>query len=103
MDFKIVWTDRAIEELRDVCCYIAERNSSAAEKVGNDIIRHVDILSSFPFIGPPYPRGATGGVREIRCGRYRIFYRVREPERLVQVLTIWHAARGAPPFDDGQT
>lgn len=65
MDFKIVWTDRAIEELRELCSYIAERNSAAAEKVGNDISRHVDILGPSPLIGQPYPPGATGRIREL--------------------------------------
>lgn len=100
MDFKIVWTDRALEELRDLCSYIADDNPSAAEKLGDDIIRHVEILGTFPLIGPPYPRGGTGRVREILCGRYRVFYRVSERKKLVEILTIWHAARGSPPLDD---
>jgi toxin ParE1/3/4 len=100
MEFNIVWTDRALKELRDLCSYISNDNPAAAERIGDEIIRHVDVLSAFPLIGPPYPRGGSVRVREILCGSYRIFYRVSDERKLVEILTIWHAARGTPPFDD---
>lgn len=100
MEFKIVWTDRALDELRGVCSYISNDNPAAAERVGDDILRHVEILRDFPLIGPPFPRGGSGRVREILCKGYRIFYRVSEGQRRVEVLTIWHSAREAPVIDE---
>jgi plasmid stabilization system protein ParE len=55
MDFKIIWTDSAIADLRDICEYISRDNPSAAEKIGRGILDHVKILETFPFIGPAYP------------------------------------------------
>jgi toxin ParE1/3/4 len=96
MDFQVAWTDPALADLQEIVAYISVQDSAAAERVGNDIVDHVETLRTFPFIGPTYPRGSHGIRREIVCGNYRIFYRVFEQQKLVEVLTIWHGARGIP-------
>ncbi len=96
MEFKIIWTEPALADLETIRDYIATDNTAAAEKVGWDIIRHVELLGNFPHIGPTYPRGSKGNTREIVSGSYRIFYRVKDAEKLVQILTIWHGARDEP-------
>lgn len=96
MDFKVVWSEPALDDLKSITAHIAQDNRDAAERTGLEIIRHVELLSSFPFLGPVYPRGSGGVVREVVCRPYRIFYRVIETARQVEVLTIWHGARGEP-------
>jgi toxin ParE1/3/4 len=96
MDFQVVWSDPALADLQEIVAYISRDDPAAAERVGNDIVDHVETLRTFPFIGPTYPRGSRGNRREIVCGNYRIFYRVFEPRKLVEVLTVWHGARGTP-------
>jgi plasmid stabilization system protein ParE len=73
MDFKVIWSDAAITDLRDICAYIARDNPEAALRMGNGLLDHVQILARFPFIGPTYPRGARGPLREIVFRSYRIF------------------------------
>jgi plasmid stabilization system protein ParE len=94
MDFKIVWTEPALDDLRDICSYIATKDLDSSERVGEDILSHIEILEKFPFIGPKYPQGSSGRVREILCRNYRIFYRVGEERKIVEILTIWHGSRG---------
>ncbi len=96
MDFKIVWSDAAISDLQDICSYIAQREAQAAVRIGRGILQHVHILASFPLIGPAYPRGAKGTLREIVFGSYRIFYDVGEESRTVEILHVWHGAREEP-------
>jgi toxin ParE1/3/4 len=96
MDFKIVWTEPALDDLRDICLYIAAKDLDSSERIGEDILNHVGLLEKFPFVGPTYPRGSSGRVREIICRNYRIFYRVSEELKNVEILTIWHASRGKP-------
>jgi toxin ParE1/3/4 len=96
MDFKIVWTEPALNDLRDICLYIATKDLDSSERVGEDILSHVGLLEKFPFVGPTYPHGSSGRVREIICRKYRIFYRVSEEQKTVEILTIWHASRGKP-------
>jgi plasmid stabilization system protein ParE len=64
--------------------------------MGNGILDHVRILAQFPFIGPAYPKGARGPLREIVFRSYRIFYDVSEESGRVDILHVWHAARGEP-------
>jgi addiction module RelE/StbE family toxin len=97
MDFKVIWTDSAIADLKSICDYIAEDNPRAAAKTGRGILNHVRILQSFPFIGPAYPRRSSGLIREIVHGNYRIFYEIVSEPQVVHILRIWHGARGEPP------
>jgi toxin ParE1/3/4 len=96
MDFKIVWTEPALDDLRDICSFISTQDLNSSERVGEDILSHVELLEKFPFVGPIYPRGSSGRVREIICRKYRIFYRVDEERKIIEILTIWHASRGKP-------
>ncbi len=96
MDCKIVWTDSALADLRAIASYISKDDPQAARRVGSDIYETVGMLAAFPLIGPPYPRNSNGKIREIVCWSYRIFYRVNAQKKLVEVLTIWHGARGIP-------
>ena len=64
--------------------------------MGNCLLEHVQILTKFPFIGPAYPRGANGPLREIVFRSYRIFYDVSQDRGQVDILHIWHGARGEP-------
>ena len=96
MAFQIVWSDAAIGDLRGVCSFIAEHNPDAALRMGRRILEHVQILSEFPLIGPSYPRGSRGPLREIVCRPYRIFYDVSEDLRRVEILHVWHGAREEP-------
>lgn len=98
MDFKIIWSDAAIEDLRVICSRIAQDNPGAALLTGNTILQHVRILASFPFIGPTYPQGARGPLRQIVFRDYRIFYDVSEKDRCVEILHVWHGARQEPEF-----
>lgn len=98
MDYQVIWTDTAIADLNDLCTYIAQDNPRAAERVGRGLLDHVRILATFPFIGPAYPRGARGPLREIVFRPYRIFYDVSEEARRVEILHVWHGARREPEF-----
>lgn len=99
MDYQVRWSDVAIEDLRSICAFIAGENPEAAIRIGRGIIEHVRLLETFPQIGPWYPRGSRGTLREIVFRTYRIFYDVCEAEKAVEVLHVWHSARQEPNFD----
>ena len=94
MDFRLIWTDSAITDLRGLVAYYVreEKSPDAALKVGNAIIDRVEILKSFPDIGPSYPR-IGGAHREIKCYEYRIFYKVDRDLKIVYIARVWHGAR----------
>jgi toxin ParE1/3/4 len=98
MDFKVIWSDEAITDLREICAYIAQHDPQAALRMGNGILDHVQILTRFPFIGPAYPRGTQGPLRQIVFRSYRIYYDVSEESQRVDILHVWHGAREDPTF-----
>jgi toxin ParE1/3/4 len=96
MDFKIVWTEPALFDLEDLVRFIAADDPAAAVRVGDEIVDHVELLRTFPEIGPVYRRRPVLDVRQITCRPFRIFYRVRHDLRLVEILHVWHGARRDP-------
>jgi len=91
MDFKLTWTEVALSDLERIVRYYREERKSAeaALRVGTDIVDRVEILKTFPDIGPLYPR-KTGIHREVLCFDYRIFYRVDRDARTVYIARVWH-------------
>ena len=96
MAYEIVWTDPATADLEAIVTFIAEKGQADAERVGLSILNHAEILASFPYIGPAYVSESGGRNREISYKSYRIFYRVMEDSKRVEILTVWHAARQDP-------
>lgn len=93
--FKVIWSEAAIADLDDICSYIAQQDPQAAHRIGRGILEHVRILGSFPFIGPTYPRGSRGPLREIVFRSYLIFYDVSEQSRSVEIhARLAWSARG---------
>jgi plasmid stabilization system protein ParE len=58
MAHEVVWTEPAVADLEAIVAFIAERDQAAAERVGNKILDHAEILGMFPQIGPAYPPGS---------------------------------------------
>ena len=96
MDFKIVWTLRAREDLRDIAKFIAKDNPSAALKLGDLIFDRVNMLEKFPELGRVVPERNQPNIREIVVKNYRLVYRVHQTEKLLEILRVWHGARGEP-------
>ena len=96
MDFKIVWTLRSREDLRDIAAFIAKDNPPAALKLGELIFERTDQLERFPEFGRIVPECNQPRIREIVVKSYRIIYRVQPGQKIVEILRVWHGARGEP-------
>src|SRR5947209_8417659 len=96
MAFELIWSEPAVADLESIVGQLARSNPEFAQKTGESITNHVEILRSFPRIGPCYPRDPRRIIREIVCGKYRIFYRVDDERERVEILTVWHGARQEP-------
>ena len=96
MAFEIIWTETASSDLESIVAHLAEKSPDAAEKTANSIVNHVEVLRTFPQIGPRYAKDPSRRVREVLCGKYRIFYRLNEQLKVVEILTVWHGARQEP-------
>lgn len=96
MDFKIVWTLRSREDLHGLAAFIAKDNPSAAVKLGDLIFSRVDALEKFPELGRIVPECNQPNIREIVVKNYRIVYRIHPKEKFLDILRVWHGARGGP-------
>jgi len=94
MDFQVEVTTPAIADLADIVSYVAADNPTAAEKLGNALLNAALGLMDAPFKGSRYPRLA--GVRKLTLKPYKIFYRVDEKTKVVEILRFWHSARNEP-------
>lgn len=96
MGFKIVFTKPAIADLQGLVAFIARDNPQAAERFGYEIISKAEKLDAFPLHGRVVPEFKIENIREVIHQPYRIVYRVREEQKMIEILRVWHAARGIP-------
>lgn len=96
MDAKIVWTEQAVEDLREIIEFIALDKQNAAVRFGAALIAKAESLSLFPRKGRVVPELRNPVIREIIHGSYRIVYEFEETTQTVAISRVWHAARGIP-------
>jgi len=96
MDYRVVITQPAIADLAEVVKYIAHDDPLAAARTGDRLIEKAESLGKMPLRGRLVPERQERDCRELVLKPFRIIYRVRAEQNLVQVLRFWHGARGAP-------
>jgi len=96
VDFKILFSEQALNDLSDIVEHISGDNPDTAMQLGRSLIDHVKILQSFPYIGTTIPKRRT--VRKLYHTPYVIYYRIHESRKVVEVLHFWHGRRNAPRF-----
>jgi toxin ParE1/3/4 len=95
MAWKVIWSDEAIFDLGAIVRYISADNPSAAEALAREMFERTRMLAEFPQSGRRVPEEHDAKVREIIVEPYRIIYEVNDATT-VDILRIWHAARGKP-------
>ena len=96
MAFKIIYTEKALADLEAILDYILVGNPTAASRFGNDLLNHVDLLAEFSHIGSLVKR--RPGMRKILHTLVRVYYRIDEERRCIEILHFWHAARQEPDW-----
>ena len=95
---KILWTQQALERLREVQKFIAERASiKIANKLIDNLIKRAESLVNFPYLGRTVPEFYSDDLREIIEGNYRIVY-VHEKSMII-ILTVFEGHRLFPTND----
>lgn len=96
MDFKVIWSPSARLDLKEIVSYIAEDNAEIAQRFGLSLIDATKSLGSFPSKGRTVPELRSPEIREVIFKPYRIIYRVKESQSAIEIVRVWHAARGTP-------
>ena len=96
MDYKVEFTEAFLDDLERIVADIARVNPSAARRLGEVIVDKAEALVFFPH---RYPR--VRQRRQLRryvvARHYKVFYRVLEAPRRVEILRCWDAHRGSDP------
>ena len=96
MDFKVILSPRAVQDLREIVRYISFDNPVRAKSFGHELTARTRALAAFPELGRVVPEIDEQTIREIIHKSYRIVYRVRAKKRMIEVSRFWHGARGTP-------
>jgi plasmid stabilization system protein ParE len=94
MVYKIVWTERASDDLRAIVRYISRRNPTAAESMGYGIYDCVQILAEFPESGSMLRELRDPDWRHLIFRNFRIVHHLNREAKTVEIVRIWHGARG---------
>ncbi|QXD25026.1 type II toxin-antitoxin system RelE/ParE family toxin [Opitutia bacterium ISCC 51] len=99
MDYQVVWTESAQEDLKQIVNFIATDDPVAAERFGLGLVDHFEQASLQPWSGRKVPEANIEELRELIYSPYRIIYEIMDGQKLVYVIRVWHAARGEPKID----
>jgi toxin ParE1/3/4 len=90
----IVWSPEAIEDLLSLRAYIAEDNPAAARRVVLHVLESIEqLLPDNPQIGRA---GRVSGTRELVIPRTPYIVPYRFQRTTIQILRVYHGARGWP-------
>jgi len=96
MGYQVIWTDQAIDDLREIVVFISKDNPAAAIKLGETLIRKSMILAEHPRAGRIFRRMAKDSLRELIIPPYRLIYEINDAESTISVRLLWHGARREP-------
>ncbi len=96
MAHQVLWSPEALEDLEALTAYIAASNVAAAIATGRAILRKTRAIPLHPEAGCAVPERNDPCIREVFHGNYRIIYRLPLIAGRVEIMRIWHGARGAP-------
>jgi toxin ParE1/3/4 len=96
MAYRLIWAPSACLDLRELASYIAESHPAAAAAFVRQVFQALEHLADFPQAGRVVPEFDDPNIREVVRRPCRIVYRVKTEDGIVEIVRIWHAARGTP-------
>ena len=96
MDYRLLFTQRALDDLAGIIGHIAENDDEAASRFGSSLLDHVELLTRFPRMGSSIRKRSR--VRKLLHSPILVYYQIREDKRLVEVLHFRHASRKSARF-----
>ena len=90
----VIWTERALADVRSIFEYIAQTSAVYAEALAERLLARGEQLEAHPESGRMVPELDRSEVRELIESGYRLLYRV-DPDA-VRVLAVVHGRRAFP-------
>ena len=96
MDYRVLFAQKALNDLAGIVGYIAADDGEAASRFGEALLNHVELLGRFPRMGNTIP--ARSHVRKLVHSPILVYYRILEEKRLVEVIHLRHGSRKQRKF-----
>jgi toxin ParE1/3/4 len=94
--YGLIWAPAALLDLKSLAAYIAEDDPAAGRKFVRSLFQVLERLAQFPQSGRIVPEFNEPNIREVIRRPCRIVYRIKSEEQIVEIVRVWHGARGAP-------
>ncbi len=91
MDYRIVWSPEAIEDIESIADYIERGSKFYAKSVVNKIFQSTEKLKEFPKIGRVVAEIGRDDISELIVYSYRLVYQVKE--RQILIIAVIHGKR----------
>jgi toxin ParE1/3/4 len=91
VDYQVVWSLAALEDVESLAGYIARDSEFFARAVVDKILDTAKRLKEFPFAGRIVPEMGDDTIRERLLYSFRLIYRVRQDK--ITILAIIHGKR----------
>jgi len=96
MACQLIWSPSARLDLKELVAYIGESRPEAAHRFVRKLFDSVAHLAEFPESGRIVPEFDQRDLREVIRRPCRIVYRIKQEVEVVEIVRVWHAARGVP-------
>ena len=96
MDFKVLITENAIADLKEIVAFVAQDNPDAAICLGEKLLDRALGLAKLPDRFPFHDQ--TRRIRKMPLPPFLVYYTCDEAQSVVNILHFWHGARLSPRF-----
>ncbi len=87
---KLIWSDRAFEDLKIIYDYIARDSKRYAQVQIKHIQSKILSLCEYPSLGRLVPELPDNIYRELIVDNYRVVYRINDSDSLIIIIAIVH-------------
>jgi plasmid stabilization system protein ParE len=96
MDYKVLITDAALSDLREIVEFVSQDDPSAAARLGEKLISRALSLRTLPERHSSHD--TARGICKMPLSPYLLFYTCDKERGVVNILHFWHGARQWPEF-----
>ncbi|HEX4137773.1 MAG TPA: type II toxin-antitoxin system RelE/ParE family toxin [Bryobacteraceae bacterium] len=96
MDYRVLFSQKALNDLSEIVGYVAWDDAEAASRFGDALLDHVNLLGRFPRMGNVIRKRSL--VRKLVHSPVLVYYKIDEEKRIVNILHFRHGSRKQPKF-----
>jgi len=97
MGHKVIFSAQSNRDLGQIVGFLAQKNPSAAERLGNALVDHALSLGAMPRVGAPVHERPQ--VRHLfHRPWFLIYYRIDDATRVVEIVRFWDVRQNPAGF-----